>query len=262
MKRYLYIYYLFFRFSLLEALAYRLNFVNSIFAHLVWAAFQFVSIILLTSKTKTVLGWSREELLLLTANFNLLMGIFRMMITQNLDQFAIIVHYGKLDQYLVKPVDSQFWVSLRRANIGSLVRIPVALIVSNYLLHLMKIELSIQQFLLFMFFLAIGMVILYSIWFMTMTLIIWFTNLLNLKDFLDNITGIIRYPREVFENTAFFYFLLFFPLSLVITVPTKYLLGKVEFYEIAYLCMVAVLLFSCARIFWKFALRYYTSASG
>lgn len=261
MIRYLNIFIIFLTNSFSQTMMYRFSFVNSIFSTLLWGAFQFFFMFLITSKTGTVLGWNRNELYLLTASFNILIGVFRALFSRNLDNLSYIVHYGKLDTYLLKPVDTQFWMSLHETNIASFFRLPFSILISFYFLYLINVNVFTYRYIIFLILLGFGLVILYSIWFLTMTLVIWFTNLTNLKSFLDGLTGATRYPKEIFENTALFLFVLFFPLSLVGSVPTKYLLKKASMTEIYQLIVSAFILFIAARLFWKFALRHYTSAS-
>jgi len=249
------------KFSVQEATAYRLNLLNTVLSSLIWGSFVFVSIFLLTSKTKSVLGWNREELFLLTANFSIMIGIFRIFILHNLDELARIIHTGKLDQYLLKPVDVQFWVSFRHANVGAVLRIPLSLMISIYILKLLETKTSFAEYLIFILLLLVGVIINYSIWFIAMTFIIWFTNLTNMKTLLTGIGGVTRYPKEIFDNTNLYLFLVFFPLTLVVSVPTKYLLGRASNSELYLLFSTALILFISARFFWKFALRYYSSAS-
>ncbi len=258
----MYIYYLFIKYSFLEMTAFRLSFYNSLFSHLAWGSFTFIVMFLLTSRTKSVQGWTREELFLLTAIFNIMIGIFRTTVAKNMDRFAWIIHFGKLDQYLIKPVDAQFWMSFRYVNIGAFFRIPVAIGITFYLLHLLRKSPGFLDFFLFLFLLIAGLLIIYSIWLMIMTLTIWFTNLMNLKALLDQFTGLTRYPREIFDNLVLFSLLVFMPFTLVVSVPTKFLLGKADKIEVVALFFFAFLFFFLSRTFWKFALRYYTSASG
>ncbi len=262
MTRYINIFLLFIKFNLSKDLMFRVNFYNSIFSTLIWAGFQFVVTLLITEKVNTVAGWNKEEMLLLTAGFNIVLGIFRALITRSLELFSYLVHYGKLDIYLLKPVDTQFWLSFQVSNIASFIRIPVSIIISLYLLSILNVQVSFLHYIMYFLLLLIGVVVLYSIWFMVITSVIWFSNLTNLKSFLDGLNGAARYPKEIFENTAVFFFIVFFPLSLVVSVPTKYLLRKAEIADVFLLVGTGIALLLFSRYFWKIALRSYTSAGG
>ncbi len=261
MKRYLSIFILFIKYSLIEISTFRLSFYNSLISHIFWGGFQFASIFLLTSKTGDVFGWKREELFLLTGVFNLGIGIFRTLIAKNMDYFNRIIDAGGIDSYLLKPIDAQFTISLMHINIGAAIRIPISIIIIYILLKFLNINPSFFGYVIFCILLFVGLLITYSVWYGVMTIRVWYTNLFNLRDLLSNISGISRYPWEMFENTGIFLFFIFFPISSVISIPTKFLLGRINLFEIILYIFTAFSSFYLSRIFWKFALRYYTSAS-
>src|SRR2546429_474338 len=108
MKYYLKIYFLFLQLSWSSLLAYRASFINGTIANSLWSLFHVIAIILLTSKTSTVYGWTRNDLILLAASSHLLLGIFYFFCSRNLREFPETINRGKLDGLLLKPIDSQF----------------------------------------------------------------------------------------------------------------------------------------------------------
>jgi ABC-2 type transport system permease protein len=91
--------------------------------------------------------------------------------------------------------------------------------------------------------------------------LIWYTNLSNIIDLMVVMMGTGRYPREIASNVAM-PVIVFLPFLLVVNVPVKILLGRGNLLEFAGFSIFAVSLFLLSRWFWKFALRFYTSASG
>jgi len=112
------------------------------------------------------------------------------------------------------------------------------------------------------FYLFLSVIILYSLWLMIMTLTVWYTKLSNLVDFLYEAHNVAKYPQEIYHGLNFVTYLVIFPLTLVVVIPTKALLQKVLLGDLLWPVITAVVLFYVARNFWKFALRSYTSASG
>lgn len=242
-------------------LAYKIGFFNSVIGSFGWALFQMVSIYLLTSKNTGFYGWSREEMILLAAVFNIFVGIFHAIFSRNFGLFSQILNKGEFDSLLIKPADSQFLISFWRFSYSSLFRILLGAGFVIYILRTVNMALSLFSVIKFIIFLGFGVCILYSIWLLVCTIIIWQTNLSNLVDFLYTFNIVIRYPREMFQAAGSFtlYFLL--PLTFVIVTPTKALLGKMSSVDLLGLIFFAVILLFISRKFWRFALRYYTSAS-
>lgn len=243
-------------------MTYRANFINSMISSFGWGLFSIASIVLLTSKSSTIFGWKREEVFVLTASYAILIGIFHLVFSRNFDRLSEIIHFGQLDTVLIKPIDSQFLISFYWVNYTSIFRIVLGIIFNIYLFKVFHFNFSLLNFIYFLILILVGLIVLYSIWFIASTLLIWFTRLSNLIDFLFNITGLARYPGEMIRQLRFYIFLFLLPITLIITVPAKFYLQKGSLSELILLLFFAVILFFASRKFWKFALRYYTSASG
>lgn len=261
MKRYLYIYKMLLQMNFATLLAYRANFINSVISSIGWGAFSVVSILLLTSKTTSVYGWSRNELLILTSVYNIFVGIFHMLFSRNFERFSTLIDYGQLDSLLLKPLDSQFSLSLWIFNYTSIFRIIFGAALVAYFIQSLHIAVSVFSIIEFFIFGIFGIILLYSVWFMATTLLVWFPRLSNIIDLLYSINGITRYPKEMFLGIGnIVTFLL--PVILVVTTPTKILFAKVEITDVVLLLFFSFCLFLVSRKFWFYALKSYTSASG
>lgn len=260
MKKYFKIYITLLTMNLQVLTSYRANLINSIIATVVWGSMSFVSIFILTSRINTVYGWTREELLLLTAIYNILIGTFHMIFSRNFERFSRIIHFGELDSLLIKPIDPQFSVSFWLFNYTGAFRVIAGVLFTVILLH--SHYPSLLSIILFLLLGLAGITLMYSVWYLVSTLIIKFTNLSNIVDVLYEINGITRFPQEMFRQLNVFAFSFLLPITIVITVPTKFLISKATYADFFLLLATSAVLFICARMFWKFALKYYTSASG
>lgn len=246
-------------FSLLSA--YRANFINSAISSMTWGLFSFLTIFLLTSKANSLYGWSRDEILVLTGLYNIMIGLFHMLFSRNFGRFSRIVHLGDLDTILVKPIDSQYLLSFWLINYTSIFRVAVGIIFTFYMLSKIGAVLNLANIIFGFLFFICSIITLYSIWYMVCTLIIWFTKLDNLLEILYDINGISRFPQEMFKGISEYLFLFLLPLTLIIVTPAQILLSKINFLNILLLISLAILLLTASRIFWRFSLKYYTSAS-
>lgn len=240
---------------------YRGNFYNSMLASLAWGSFSLYSIVLLTSKSTMIFGWKREEMLLLNGAYGIIISLFHMQFSKNFERFSEIIHHGQLDSILVKPMDSQFLVSFWLFGYASISRTIIAIGYTIYIVTMMHMSLSFSRIAGFVVLAVLGLVTLYSLWFMVITFTVWFTRLHNLAELMFTITGAARYPQEIMRQVSQYVFLFLFPLTLIITLPTKALLGRLGWGELVTIGLLAVGLFAFSRAFWRFALRSYTSAS-
>ncbi len=262
MKRYLKIYWTFLKLNFSVLLTYRAHFYTSLFTSSLWALFHVATVLLLTARTSSVFGWSRDELLVLTGTVGIFWGFFHIIFARNFDRFAYIVDYGQLDGLLLRPIDSQFYVSLRYINYPAFIRIVVGIIILIWVNSYHRLLFSAGQFINFLLFFLVGYIMIYSLWYIITTIIIWQTRLTNINEFLYIISGFMRYPPEVVTSLRNPFAYLLVPFTVVVATPTKFLLQKKVFgSETLLLLILAVGFFALSRILWKFALRFYTSAS-
>ena len=261
MNRYFRIYRILWRMSLETLLIYRANFINSSISSFAWGIFSYISIFLLTSKTSVVFGWTRGELILLTCGYGIMIGIFHTLFSRNFERMAEIIDFAQLDSILIKPIDSQFFLTMRWINYASIIRIVFGVGFLFYFLHSFAIRITIISVLVFFIFLFLGVLLLYSLWFGVATLLLWFPRLSNLMELMYTVAGLTRYPGEMYKNASEYLFLFLLPLTLIVSTPVKFLVWRASGMDLMFLIFFAVMLFLASRKFWVFALRFYTSAS-
>ena len=261
MKRYFNVYKKLLQLNYHALIVYRGNFVNTVVSSVSWGIFSIVSMVLLTSKTSSIFGWTREEILILTGSYSIAIGLFHMIFSRNFDRFSRIVNLGQLDSILVKPIDAQFLLSFWIINYASFFRIILGIVFTAIMIKNVGLMVDISRIIIFTLLALVGLVLLYSIWFFVIVFTLWSTRLSNLVDLMFTVSGISRYPPEMLRQLSFFVFAFFLPLTLIISTPTKVLLHRANFWDVLFLLLFSVIFLFVARKFWKFALRFYTSAS-
>ena len=263
MKRYFSIYRQLLIVNYHRALNHKADFLNGLFASIMWGVFSVLVVFILTSRSSSVFGWSRPELFVLTGVFNILIGgITRMFFSGNFDRFSHIVQYGELDGLLLKPLSSQFILSFWYINYPNAVRIIFAVIFTIIALAFAHIPLTLLSTLFFIVLIVFGAILMYSFWYLVMTFVIWFPDLYNLTELLYTTDNITRYPPQILWTMRIGLFFIFFPLTLSVSVPTKVLLHTATITDVALLISISLGLLYLTKLFWNFALKYYSSASG
>lgn len=261
MRRYIHLYGKLISLNFATLLAYRANFINNFLSSLSWGFFSLYSVVLLTSRTQSLFGWKREELLLLNALYGIIIGFCHTMFSGNFERFSALIHLGQLDGLLLKPVDSQFLLTFWKFNFAAISRILIALMYAVILIGQLSVVVSPISVVSFIGLMVVSIIILYSLWFIASTTLIWFTKLSNIIELLFTVTGSARYPQEMFREFSFYIFAVLLPLTFVITTPAKVLLQRIDIATLLIFFGLAVLFSVASRKFWKFALRSYTSAS-
>ncbi len=109
--------------------------------------------------------------------------------------------------------------------------------------------------------LTFGLVILYSLWFMLGATSIWFVKIYNVTEVLRGLLEAGRYPMIAYPTAFRFFFTFIVPVAFLTTVPAEAMLGRTNVIWVVGAGLLAVTLFLFAGWFWRFALRFYTSAS-
>jgi len=261
MKRYLSLYRAFFKFSVMNFTVFRANLINGIVSTVGWGIFQLIWIRLLTIRTQSAFGWSKNELTILALMYVIVIGVFHFLFTRNFDRFSRIIDRGELDFMLLKPVNPQFYATCFIFSLPNLARVFIGSIFLVLFMILTKTTITLAGMAFFLVLSLFGIILLYSLWLSYSTLLIWFPRLTNIIDFLYTINGMARYPVEMLKGLQ--YFLLFFvlPFALTISTPAKVFLRGGLDQDTVILIVFSLGLFFISNQFFKFALRHYTSAS-
>ncbi|HTM43594.1 MAG TPA: ABC-2 family transporter protein [Polyangiaceae bacterium] len=246
--------------ALLAEIEYRVNFLLAALNSMASLAGALFGLSLFFRHGATLGGWSWNEALVVLGLFTALSGLSSTLLTPNLNRIVEQVKDGTLDFVLLKPVDSQFWLSLRRFSPWGIpdVLFGLGLLIygasgaSGALLNLPGALLP----------LIACVVILYSLWFIMATTTVWFVQIYNVTEVLRSMLDAGRFPIDAFPSGAYrFVFTFLVPVAFLTTVPARAVLGLAHGVDVVLSGAVAIALFACSRAFWRFALRFYTSAS-
>lgn len=241
--------------------AYRSNFISSIISSIAWGFFSLYSIVILTSHTANAYGWRREEILLFNGMYGIIVGIYHMFLSINMRRLSHVLRWGELDLILAKPLDTQIALSFWWIDFSMVFRVLMSVGYTLWFIFQLKLTISPLQIVSTVVLALFALILLYSIWYIVLTSLVWFPNLSNLVILLFSFESLARFPKEVAQQLVSYIFLILLPLTLVINTPTRLLLNRVTILEVIELLVFSMSLLYFSRVFWKFALRYYTSAS-
>jgi ABC-2 type transport system permease protein len=259
MQRYLKVLRLFWSTALAAEMEYRINFIIAAFSSLGNLVGSIFGLFLFYRTGYTFTGWSWEAALVVLGFFTLLQGFASTFLAPNLNQIVRHVREGTLDFVLLKPIRSQFWLSLHTLSPWGIPDLIVGLLIIVYAGT--KLNLGIDKYLLTIFPLACSVVILYSLWFILGATTIWFVKIYNVTEVLRGFLEAGRYPITSYPAAYRFFFTFVVPVTFLTTVPAQAMLGQIQFTWLLGAGFLAVILFFISTQFWRFALRFYTSAS-
>jgi ABC-2 type transport system permease protein len=264
MRRYLEIYGIMLRNSIIREMSFKANFVLWMAVELLWFLGQIVFIEVLFQYVDRIGDWTKWEVVLLIGTHQLIGQLFQAFFYVNVANLPELVRTGRLDFMLLLPVDSQFAVSTRQFGMDNVVNALVGVGIVIFALAKMHVTPGIEQVLLYVPAVALGVAVHYSMMFFLVTLSFWIVRAQGLVFGYYNLFNIARYPDSIFPRGIFrFVFSWIIPVIVVANIPAR-LLGRI-FYDplplLAHLAGAAVLAVGLSRAFWHFALRRYSSAS-
>jgi len=228
---------------------------------MMWVVYYVFSIEIIFRYTDSIRGWGKGEVLLIVATLFFIDGLRILLFHDNLRDLPSQITEGNLDLFLIKPLDAQFWLSLRRLNFTEVNLFLIGGLLWWYAFSLTAIQLTIINFFIYTILTLCGFLITYALWSMLVTCAFWFPRIDNITELFNRILEISKYPTSIFKGAIRIIVYTVIPLGVITNFPVQALAGSLTAVNMFYgLCLTAIFLLG-ARAFWLVAVKNYTSAS-
>ena len=246
--------------SFASVLQYRSDFIFTFVTVVLGDSLRVAPLILVFWHREEVAGWDLPHALLVMAFFFVLFAVQAAVFEPNLGEAIESIRTGSLDLLLLKPVDAQLLVSLRRIDAAS-----VWPLVSGLLLGIGALSISgpprAFDVLLACVLFVNGLVAIYGLWLLAICVSFWFVRVDNLRFLLWAITDAGRWPIDVFRGPVRWVLTAVVPVALITSFPAQALQGAWTGGTLITSSLVAVGFVVGSRIAWTRSLAAYTSAS-
>lgn len=267
---------IFARNSLIRDMTFRTNFIIECISSLSWTMMNLGFYVLIFGQIdkKSLADWGQFEFFAFIATTWIVNSLVQAFFMPNAQEFSELIRTGNLDFALLKPIDTQFLISLQKVDWSSLANLvagTVLLLVALWRLSTVAIEplvVTPVMIVLYVFYMLCGVAILYSLMVSLAATSIWLGRNQTLYDFWFYITNFSRYPMEIYGGRwgtplwAFFTFVI--PVLIVVNVPARIIARPLQPDNLAYaLFALAATLGALLSSRWIFvrALLSYRSAS-
>lgn len=264
MSRYLEIYGIMLRNSLIRDMSFKANFLLWIVVEMLWFSSQIIFVEVLFGYIGSIGDWTKWQMVLLIATHQLTGQIFQAFFYINLSNITELVRTGKMDFMLMLPIDSQFAVSTRQFGLDNLINAVVSVAIVTLSLAKLGIQPTLLQVLLYSVAVVFGVAVHYAIMFSLATLSFWIVRAQGIIYGYFNIMNLGRYPDIIYKGAFRLVFTLVVPVILVANVPARVLMGMFSGPSLLFLApflLGTVAIFFASRVFWKIAEHRYRSAS-
>ena len=260
-KKYFNVYTNFLQTSLASELEYKTNIVIDLLTAILSLIGSIFLLSIFFQNNIEIGGWEFKQALIIQAIYTILNGITNTWFNPNLTEIVKHIREGTLDFVLLKPVDSQFFISLKKIAPSGFLEIMLGFFLLLYCFRINEININLSFLTISVITLICSISILYSLWFFISTTTIWFVKTWNATEVLRSFLYIGRFPLTSFSYSLRIFFSIFIPIAFITSIPSEVILGQSAIWKIFLeISICAIFLFS-SRKFWFFALKFYTSAS-
>jgi ABC-2 type transport system permease protein len=249
--------------SFQEEAAYRSNFWLSLFYSFLNLGTGILAVIVLFNQVESVNGWNLTSTMALLGVYLLVSALRGLFIGPGLESLSGMdgeIWSGKFDFTVLRPVNIQFMVSLRKWRWFALFDIALAVGVLVTALLRMGSALGIMQWIGFLLALFAGILILYAILLTFAALVFWSPEVLFTWVF-DGLFQLARYPVGMYPGWIRLVLTWIIPVGIITTVPAQALTQNLSVGTLITSLGVALLITLAASLLFKTGVNRYASAS-
>jgi ABC-2 type transport system permease protein len=177
----------------------------------------------------------------------------------SLVNFAQSIFTGDFDGLLLKPINTRFLVTFGGIDTNQISRLVggLSLLIWWIVIH----HVSLLVLLAFVTEFVMVLFSIYSLFFLIASSSIFFVQMQNFGDLMNNILNIGRLPVEIFNGGLRIIFFYIIPVAFIATFPARMLLGRGSATDIVILFIITLTTFFLSQLVWNSALKRYSSAS-
>jgi ABC-2 type transport system permease protein len=244
-----------------QELAYGANFVTGLLHTLINTVTAWLGLAIVFGQVESIGGWSYASALGVLGVYLVVGAVRDLVISPSLDRMAGLdgdLWRGTLDFVLLRPINTQFLVSLREWRLLALFDLLLGLLVVWSAGT--QIEVTSGQFAAFLIALAAGLLTLYAVFLLFTSLMFWSPGFLFTWVF-NGIFQMARYPVGIYPGVLRLVLTWVIPIGIMTTFPAQAFTGELPPWLLAVAVAFALIAFYVASRVFRLALRRYASAS-
>lgn len=261
MLRYLRLYAYFLRFSFSRAMEFRFDFCFRIVMDVVWYAVHLTFLQVLFLHTPLFGGWNQDQMLVFFAALFLADALNMTVFASNMWWLPFFVNRGDLDYYLVRPVSSLFFLSLRDFAANSFVNLLMTVGFMGFVLFRYPGELGGLRIALFLSLLVLGVVLHYLMELVFLVPVFWMHQGSGLRDVFSAMKRYSTHPDGIYQGWVRRLLVSVLPFALISSFPTRALFDPDPLPVVLHMLGVIAVMAVVANRAWSLGLRSYSSAS-
>lgn len=260
MKRYGKIFVRLLRYSIINQMQYRANFLMMLPAQLAWTMQEVLFAVIIYGHTNQIWNWSKYEMIVLLGTYIMVDSLVTGVILNNLVTLSEKIRTGQLDFFLLKPIDSQFLVAIHYFDLGFIYGFLIGLILIFIGVIKLHLRLHVFHLLLYVFLIFNGFILFSSLLFSLGSLSFRTVRINYIGNLFLTLAQFSRRPFEIYPAILRHMMMFVIPVGFIAYVPAGYILGKIQ-HIWCWSFVLGPAFFLLSRQIWKRSLKAYNSAS-
>jgi len=261
MIRYLRLYACFLRFSFSRAMEFRLDFFFRIGMDTIFYAVNLTFFWLIYQHSDLFGGWDFDQALIFASGIFVGDAVHMTVFSNNTWWFPIFVNKGDLDYYLVRPVSSLFFLSLRDFAANSFVNLLLAVAILLWALLRYPEPISGERLAMYVLLMGLGMFLNYVVQMIFLIPVFWMQSATGLREIWFALERYSGRPDAIYRGWVRRVLTSILPFALLVSFPTRALFGDDLGALLLHMGVVTGAAFLVLLVLWRTGLRAYGSAS-
>ena len=260
-RKYLKLWLAFFRNCLTRDMEFKVNFIGDLFIDAIFYGSMYFFWSIIFSYVDVLGDFNQQAVVIFLIVMYLTDTVFVFFFGGNTFVLNTMVVKGDLDFVLIKPVNSQFFLSLRYVASYSIISF---IILSSLLIKLVYDYhgfISIFNSLIFMVSFILGILIFYCFEFIISCLVFWYRNFSVGGWLASEMTKYSRRPDSIYQGKFRRIVFTIFPMAMITSVPARVLIFGPELYLIISQIIITIIFLLITNLIWNRGLKLYESAS-
>jgi ABC-2 type transport system permease protein len=259
--RYFRLYACFLRFSFSRAMEFRLDFGFRIVMDMVWYVVNFLFFWVLFRHTTLLGGWTYDQTLVFMGGVFVSDALHMTIFSNNMWWLPFLINKGDLDFYLVRPVSSLFFVSLREFAANSFVNLLMAVGVLGWALARHPGPLGAGPVALFLGCLLVGVFLQYLLNILFLMPAFWMHTSHGLREIYFSLIETMTRPAGIFTGWVRRILVTLLPFAVIVSFPTRALFEGDRWPVVLHMVGVTAAGFLAVLAVWRAGVKSYVSAS-
>ena len=259
--RYINLWTAFLKNSLTRDMEFKMNFIGDLFIDTIFYGSMYFFWSIIFSYVDVLGDFNQQAVIIFLIVMYLTDTVFVFFFGSNTFTLNTMVVKGELDFVLIKPVNSQFFLSLRYVSSYAIVSFVILFCLLLKLLYDYHGQFYFMDLIIFIISFAMGILIFYCIEFIISCLVFWYRNFSVGGWLSSEMTKYSRRPDSIYKGKFRRIVFTIFPMAMITSVPARTLIFGPDIYLLGSQFLVTIVFLCLTRLIWIRGVKLYESAS-